>query len=60
MKQTLKNHIKSQGRTFSWVAEQIGISQPLFSMKLNGTTTLDQDTKTKACDILGIDLNDVL
>lgn len=60
MKQTLKDHIKSQGRTISWVAKQIGISQPLLSMQLNGSATLQEETIEKVVKILGITKNEVL
>lgn len=55
MKQTLKQHIKSQGRTISWIAEQIGISQPLLSMQLNGNATLQDDVIDKVCEVINID-----
>ena len=60
-KMTLKKHIKAQGRTISWVAEQIDQSQPYLSMKLNGSgeARLDNDTIVKVCDIISVDVENV-
>lgn len=51
---TLKDHIKAQGRTISWVAKQIGMSQPLLSMQLNGSATLQDSTIDSVCETIGI------
>ena len=60
MKQTLKQHIESQGRTITWIAKQIGMSQPLLTMKLNGSARLDQKTINKVSKILGIKKENVI
>ena len=60
MKQTLKQHIESQGRTITWIAKQINMSQPLLTMKLNGNARLDQKTINKVSKILGIKKENVI
>lgn len=51
----LKEHIKQKGLKISWIAQQIGISQPLLSMQLNGKATLQEETVLKVCALLNID-----
>ena len=59
-KQTLKQHIESQGRTITWIAKQINMSQPLLTMKLNGNARLDQKTINNVSKILGIKKENVI
>lgn len=43
----IKQKIKDKGLKLTWIAEQIGISVQLLSMKLNGKATLDKETVNK-------------
>lgn len=49
-----KDLIKSQGRTQKWVAEQMGLSRPNLSMKLNmiGSAKLNEREKQLLEEIL--------
>lgn len=57
---TLKQHIKTQGRNVSWIAEQIDISQPLLSMQLSGKATLQPSVKTDIIKLLSLDEKQVI
>ncbi len=41
----LKQKIKDKGLKIVWIAEKIGISQPLLSMYLNGTRQMPEEIK---------------
>ena len=43
----MKNKIKAKGIKISWVADKVGISQPLLSMYLNGTRKMPKEIKEK-------------
>ena len=44
----------------SWLAEQIGMSQPAFSNRLTGKTALDANDLDKIATALGIDGGELL
>lgn len=50
----LKNAIKKQGRTISWVAEQVDIAQPTLSQKLNGKAKFRYDEVMDIKKVLGL------
>lgn len=60
MKKTLRQYIDDQGRTISWIAKQIDMSQPLLSMQLNGKATLHESTVDSVCKLLGLNKEEVL
>jgi hypothetical protein len=49
-----KRKIKQQGRTQKWVAQKIGMSPELLSMKLNEKVTLTKYEKQMLDKILGL------
>lgn len=48
----MKQKIKDRGLKISWIAEKIGISQPLLSMYLNGDRDMPEHIKDKINEIL--------
>jgi predicted transcriptional regulator len=44
---TTKEKIKSKGIKISWIADKVGVSQPLLSMYLSGARTMPTDIKEK-------------
>lgn len=48
----IKNRIKQKGLKISWVADQLGISQPALSMYLNEKREMPKDIEIKINKIL--------
>ena len=47
-----KDKIKSKGLKITWLAEQIGIQQPLLSMYINGDREMPEEVKKKLKELL--------
>ena len=48
----LKEEIKKQGRKITWVAEKIGVQQPVLSMWLNGDRKMPEEYEKKIKELL--------
>lgn len=48
----IKKRIKQKGLKISWIADQLGISQPSLSMYLNGKREMPKDVELKINKIL--------
>ena len=48
----LKDKIKSKGLKISWLAEQIGVSQPMLSMFLKGERQISIEKENKLKEML--------
>lgn len=49
----LRTKIDSKGLKISWLAEQIGVHQPVLSMFLKGKRTIPEDKEKKLKELLG-------
>lgn len=47
-----KKRIKERGLKIIWIADKLGISQPLLSMYLSGDRTMSEEIESKLKDIL--------
>lgn len=47
-----KKRIKERGLKIIWIADKLGISQPLLSMYLSGDRTMPEEIESKLKDIL--------
>lgn len=47
-----KNRIKEKGLKIVWLADKLGISQPLLSMYLSGDRNMSQETEDKLKELL--------
>lgn len=47
-----KEKIKNKGLKIVWLAEKIGVSQPLLSMYLSGDRTMPQEVEKKLTKLL--------
>ena len=47
-----KERIKNKGLKIVWIAEKIGVSQPLLSMYLNGDRTMPKEVESKLKKLL--------
>ena len=48
----MKEKIKNKGLKISWIAKQVGISQPLLSMYLNGSRSMPEQIEKKIKEVL--------
>lgn len=48
-----KQRIKDKGLKIIWLADQLGISQPLLSMYLSGERNMSGETEKKLKELLG-------
>ena len=47
-----KEKIKNKGLKIVWLAEKVGVSQPLLSMYLNGDRTMPKEVESKLKKLL--------
>jgi len=48
----LREEIRSKGYRMSWIADKIGVSQPLLSMYLSGERTIPEDKEKRIKELI--------
>jgi DNA-binding Xre family transcriptional regulator len=56
----LRDVLEAQGRSQTWLAAEVGISQSQMSKHLRGERTLNLDQLDAICHALGLHLHDVV
>lgn len=59
LKLNVRRLLKEQGRTITWLAERLGVSQPCVSGWLCARDSMRIDTAQRIADALGVSIGDL-